>query len=178
MSVPGNPPPVQLFCGIIFSDPELMETIKIRLADLFGPADFQSAVFEFDHTRFYEKEMGAALKKIFVAYEKLIPPEDIVEAKRETNALELEYASADGARRVNIDPGYVSLISVVLATTKPAGHRVYLGRGIHGEAALGFAAKSFHPFERTYPDYRKDDYIEIFNELRKRYVKKLRLNIE
>jgi hypothetical protein len=155
-----------------------METVKARLAAIFGAMDFESEIFEFDHTHFYEKEMGAALKKIFVAYGKLIPPEDIAEVKHKTNALEAEYAAAGGARTVNLDPGYVSLISVVLPTTKPAGHRVYLGRGIHGEAALGFAAKTFHPFEWTYPDYRKPEYISIFNELRKRYVKKLRLNAE
>ena len=178
MGAPDTPPSVQLFCGIITSDIQLMEAIRARLADAFGPEDFQSVVFEFDHTKFYEKEMGGGLKKLFVAYEKLIPPEDIVDIKHKTNALESEYESEGGARTVNLDPGYVSLISVVLATTKPAGHRVYMGRGIHGEATMGFAAKTFHPFERTYPDYRKEEYIEFFNTLRKRYVKKLRLNIE
>jgi len=34
---------------------------------------------------------------------------------------------------VNIDPGYISLGKLVLASTKDHAHRLYLGEGVYGE---------------------------------------------
>jgi len=52
----------------------------------------------------------------------------LAEIKIETNALEERYLM-EGRRRVNIDPGYVALERLVLATGKNYVHRIYLSKG-------------------------------------------------
>jgi len=74
-------------------------------------------------------EMGKPLFRQFLSFEKLISPEQLVEIKLFTNQLEQESAE-QGRRRVNLDPGYLSLDHLVLATGKPCAHRIYLSQGI------------------------------------------------
>jgi hypothetical protein len=76
----------------------------------------------------------------------------------------------NGRRRVNIDPGYVADMKLVLATTKDAAQRVHLGRGIYAEATLHFVSGCFQAQPHTYPDYAADEAIAFFNEVRARYM--------
>lgn len=169
--------PVQLFCGAIFAPDMPLGGVKTALEAAFGPADFESAIFDFVFTDYYEKEMGAGLRKIFWAFERLIDPGEIVEAKLRTHEVEKKYAAGVGGaagRTVNLDPGYVALPKLVLASTKDYFHRVYLRDGIYAEVTLKYRKPSFEPLPWTYPDYRTPGYIEYFNRLRERYVEKLR----
>ena len=77
-------------------------------------------------------------------------------------------------RRVNLDPGYVSLSKMVLATTKDYSHRIYLGQGIYAEVTLHYRHGAFHPWEWTYPDYASQRYLDIFGHIRDIYVAQLR----
>lgn len=174
----GTPKPVQLFCGAIYNPAAPLDNVKADLEAGFGPADFVSPQFDFDKTSYYEEEMGAGLRKIFVAFEKLIPPEKIVDVKLATNGIEEKYHDgAGGGRLVNLDPGYLALAKMALATTKDNFHRLYLGRGIFAEVTLKFENGSFHPLPWTYPDYCSDGYIDYFNQLRDSYKQKLKYNI-
>jgi hypothetical protein len=91
-----------------------------------------------------------------------------------TNRLEKKYAAPDGNRRINIDPGYIRLEHVILATTKGYAHRPYLRGGIYADLTLIYRNKSFQPLEWTYPDYRQEEVIALFNQFRKRYLEDLR----
>ncbi|MCH6545716.1 MAG: DUF4416 family protein, partial [Deltaproteobacteria bacterium] len=65
----------------------------------------------------------------------------LAEIKISSQELESGYLWVKGGkkgRQVNIDPGYLAASKMVLATTKDASHRIYLGSGIYGEAALMF----------------------------------------
>ncbi|OGX43889.1 MAG: hypothetical protein A3G38_03040 [Omnitrophica WOR_2 bacterium RIFCSPLOWO2_12_FULL_51_8] len=82
--------------------------------------------------------------------------------------------AAEVSRRlVNIDPGYLDLAKLVLASTKDYRHRIYLERGIYVEITLFYQRKTFNPWEWTYPDYRSREYIEVFNRIREIYKKQL-----
>ncbi len=72
-------------------------------------------------------------------------------------------------RLINIDPGYVDLAKLVLASTKDYAHRIYLRKGIFAEITLSYRGNSFSPNDWTYPDYRSAEYIGIFNQIRKLY---------
>jgi len=82
--------------------------------------------------------------------------------------------SAERLRRVNIDPGYLDLSRLVLASTKDFSHRIYLNQGVYAETTLIFKAKTFQPLEWTYPDYRTSEYIEIFNQIREIYNQQIK----
>ena len=93
--------------------------------------------------------------------------------KRQTNELEWTLAREE-RRRVNVDPGYVSLGKVVLASTKDHAHRLYLGQGIYGEVTLTYQHGHFRPWPWTYPDYASDRYCTLFDEIRRHYRAQLR----
>ena len=59
-------------------------------------------------------------------------------------------------RRANIDPGLLSIESLVLATTKYAGHRVCIAPQLYAEVTLLYQRGRYRPLEWTYPDYQGD----------------------
>jgi len=173
MSIPSEPEKVKLTCSIFSSDKLLIGRARSELEQKFGPVDWMSPELFFNRTRYYEREMGWPLHRRFVSFRQLIEPDHIVETKLETNSLENKYRQ-DGKRRVNIDPGYISLERLVLATGKNYTHRIYLSRGIYADLTLVFKKGSFRPLEWTYRDYAKPEIISFFNELRDKYKKQLR----
>jgi hypothetical protein len=87
----------------------------------------------------------------------------------------LERALVQGeGRAVNIDPGYISLGKLVLASTKNHGHRLYVGQGVYAEVTLTYQRGRFRPWPWTYPDYGSEDYCAMFGEQRERYKAQLR----
>ena len=144
----------------------------MRLA--FGEMDFISQRFTFNFTEYYAKEMGKDLFRHFITFERLIPMPSLPDIKQATNRLEEQSASADGNRRVNIDPGYLCLGHVILGTTKSYVHRPYLREGIYADLTLIYRNKSFQSLAWTYPDYRQEEIISLFNQVRKRYAEVLR----
>jgi hypothetical protein len=179
MGATGNPRAVQMFCGIIFASAAPLGSVRSGLEAAFGPIDFESDIFDFNFTDYYEHEMGAGLRKVFFAFEELIPPDFIVDVKIGTNEIEKKHATmAAGVsnRTVNLDPGYMTQAKMVLATTKDFFHRVYISRGIYAEVTLQYKKPSFEPLPWTYPDYKTPEYINFLNRLRKRYCEKLKVD--
>ena len=162
-------PSVKLFVGFIFLDEAALAKAVLFLQRRFGTIDSRSPVFSFTHTRYYENEFGTGLKKQFISFRKLIDIEQLPAVKRMTNALETR-SGREGSRRVNIDPGYLTLSKVVLATTKDYAHRIYISGGIFAEVTLYYRGKTFTPYEWTYPDFRTDEYMDFFNRLRNLYA--------
>jgi hypothetical protein len=173
---PIEPPPVKLTVGLIFSRDAPVAALRQELEAAYGRVDCETGWLPFDATRYYEREMGPQLQRLFWSFESLIAPETLADIKRDTNALEQAYAVPDGQgwrRRANLDPGYVDLAKLVLATTKDRQHRLYLGRGIYAEVTLRFTGGRFVPWDWTYPDYRLPEYLAFFNAVRRRYREQL-----
>jgi hypothetical protein len=74
---------------------------------------------------------------------------------------------------LNIDPGLLSAERLVLATGKNYSHRIYLGQGIFGDLTLIYERGSFRPLAWTYPDYRQEEAIWMFNKIRERYLREI-----
>ena len=72
---------------------------------------------------------------------------------------------------MNIDPGYLTLFQLVLASAKPFSHRIYLDRGIWAEVTLLFRDGTFETLPWTYPDYKAN--IPLFNEWKKSLKRQL-----
>lgn len=158
-------PPVKLIVGLIFKEESRLSKAESALIRSFGRIDFQSSIMDFNYTDYYEKEFGKGLKRKIISFSKLVDPARITNIKIKTNKIE-ERLSNSKRRTVNIDPGYLDLSKLVLATTKDFAHRIYLNNGIYAEITLSYRGNTFRPCEWTYPDYRTAEYIKIFNQIR------------
>jgi len=163
--------PVKLFAAVTFcEDIDIMQFRKVNLSDIFKEEECTSGIFNFSSfTSYYEKEMGSHLKKFFIGYKELVEPDQLPVIKISTNQLEARFSS-EGKRRVNIDPGYLTLAKVVLATTKDFCHRLYLSDGIYGDVHLIYTNNDFIKQPWTYPDYQQDITRDFFINLRKSYA--------
>lgn len=165
-----SPKPVLLLIAISSRYDAALEWARERITTAFGPAGATSPAFDFTETDYYTSTMGTELKKQFIVSAAPIDPGDLSAIKRLTNEWEAEYTASAGhpePRPLNLDPGYLTLAKLVLASTKDHAHRIYLADGIYAEVTLSFRAKSWHAFDWTYPDYQRDDFQEFFTESRK-----------
>jgi hypothetical protein len=149
--------------------PEARAWARGRLIDHFGPIALQSDPFPFHQTCYYEPTMGSGLRKEFLVFQRLTPPDALATMKRFTIDLETELAASahfPETRPLNLDPGLLTLGKFLLATTKDQAHRIYLGRGIFAEVTLRFHEHTFEPWPWTYADYREPGVIEFLNRAR------------
>jgi len=170
------PAPVRLIVGLLADNPERARGAMELLAQEFGPVDLELPPFPFLFTNYYRDELGDTPVRAFVAFEKLIARESIVDIKRWTNQLELRWAeenNSPGKRPVNLDPGYMTLGQFFLATTKDQRQRVYVRDGIFVEPTLFFQGGHFHAFDWTYRDYQSGEYIAYFEKVRQRLAYQL-----
>jgi hypothetical protein len=117
--------------------------------------------------------MGKNLMRTFILFGVPIDRESLPDIKVITNEIEQSFTS-DGKRTVNIDPGYVALEHVILATTKGYAHRVHLKNGIYADLTLMYRNGTYRPLEWTYPDYAEADTISLFLRWREHYKKVLK----
>jgi hypothetical protein len=175
MSKPGPADPVRLLASVLASEAVMMNRALMSLSALCGSFDFISALMPFDYTDYYTTEMGSPLLRRFVFFETLIGPETLPDVKIVTNSIEESLTGRNGRRQVNIDPGYIALAHLILATGKGYTHRPYLRDGIYADLTLIFRDRSFHPLPWTYPDYLDEKMIELFNRIREKYVIQLKM---
>jgi hypothetical protein len=166
-----KPLPVKLFCGILSSEPAIINESTDLINAVYGPIDFETEVLPWDTTDYYRDEMGTDILRKFLFFKKLIAPDCLAAVKVFTNDIEERLADRTPSglrRRVNLDPGYVTEAKVVLATTKDFSHRVYIGENIYAEATLRYSnkEKSFVSCDHTYFDFRTEQYKTMFNTAR------------
>jgi hypothetical protein len=173
MGTAQEPQPVKLIASLLTGKTDLLTKTKVQLVRIWGAIDFESELLSFDHTEYYTPEFGAGLRRQIVTFETLVDPGHLPTIKHQANDLEWSLAR-DGKRQVNIDPGYVSLGKMVLASTKDHAHRLYLEQGIYGEGTLTYQKGCFRPWPWTYPDYASERYCTLFDAIRERYRQQLR----
>jgi len=149
---------------------------RVELERHFGPVAFSSLFYDFNHTAYYEREMGPGLRKHFLAFQTLIKPNWLPTAK--LLAIEIERQCAclgqfPEARPLNIDPGLLTLGKFVLATAKDQAHRIYLGEGVFAEVSLRFEHGNYVPWPLTYADYRQPCVLEFMKQARTLYRERL-----
>lgn len=170
-------PPVKYFMGFIYLRDMDFEKILGRVSPFYGPFDLVSDAVPFTFTDYYIKEMGDNLLRRFASLERLMDPALLPDMKHATNLIEDEMGApreGEMRRTVNLDPGYVEMGKMILATTKNQKHRIYLRSGIFAEVTLFWSKGAFHPFEWTYPDYRTDFAGDYLRKVMERYREQLR----
>jgi len=168
-----KPQKVKLIVGMISTKNGPFFKTERLLVKKFGPIDLKSNAIAFSYTKYYEKEIGKNLKRKFLSFKKLIDPSKLGSIKNFTIQIEKKLSRKNGSRRINLDPGYITLSNLILATTKDFSHRIYLGKGIFAEVTLLFQNSAYRSLEWTYPDYKTKKYQNFLVKVRKVYKNQL-----
>jgi len=157
-----------MLMGVLSKERKLL-TVEMKSIKEFGRALITSPVMDFDYTDYYTKSMGSPLFRRFYLYPAGFAMSSLPDIKARTNAIE-EEASATldlGVKRpLNLDPGYLTLSKLVLASTKDFAHRIYLRDGLYAEITLHFRKGTYQAWPWTFPDYASAEYIGFFNRVR------------
>ncbi|MUM76240.1 DUF4416 family protein [Pseudodesulfovibrio sp. F-1] len=173
MSTPKIPPPGLLIMSVLSARwnevwPGLLGELETR----FGPAGHVSELFPFDQTGYYDEELGTPIGRRLLAFDALRPLDELARIKLDTNAIEAAHAA--GTRRCfNLDPGFLTLERLVLATGKNFSHRIYLGQGIWADLTLIWQRGRWSDFPWTFPDYAGPEMKSRLTKLRQLYKTKL-----
>ncbi len=157
-----------LFSGFISSDLDLIEKANRRFCDKFSCAvSFESPVWDFSkRTGYYNREMGENLLRKFYVYDLFCEINVLIDAKILSNNLESLF-SEGRCRKVNIDPGWIAMPKLVLASAKNFSHRIHLGKGIYVELTMYYKEDDWQSLPWTYPDFNSD-YRNWFKSVRKK----------
>ena len=165
--------PEKLIIAVLISKREMLDKLVSILKDNFGPVDYKSKLLEFTYTDYYNLEMGSKIERFFLSFQNLIDPVNLPDIKILTNTIENSFL-IDQHRKVNLDPGMLSVKRFILATSKDNGHRIPLQKGIYGEVTLLFINKKFQALPWTYIDYQTEEYSKILKEIRIIYKNNLK----
>jgi hypothetical protein len=170
-----QPQPVLFFVAVFSSIDAAFTWAKQRTEELFGAIELESEQFPFEKfTGYYAPTMGEKLPKQLWAFRHLIDPSELPKIKRLTNELEEEFKTITEQKNIerplNLDPGYVDLGKLILASTKDHAHRIYLSDGIFAETTLIYAQKHWKTLPWSYPDYQSEGYQHFLNRCRE-YLK-------
>lgn len=166
----------KLFCALLYTEDLSLREVLGALQAEWGEIEFLGPQWPFSHTSYYHSEMGALLFRRFLTFEKPREQDALPRLKWKAKEMESLFARPDGRRRVNIDPGLFLPDKLVLASTKPAAHRPYLGHGIYADLTLLFHDGSYQALPWTYRDYASEEGRSLFNALRLRYRMQKRLS--
>ncbi|HZJ87850.1 MAG TPA: DUF4416 family protein [Sphaerochaeta sp.] len=158
--------PGYLIIGLLYRDQEVLAQVLKELEQHYGPIAEHSESGVFTPTSYYNEELGGVPQRLFVRFAELVDPSTIAAIKRESNSIEDRWSLDDGRRQINIDPGILSLNSVILATAKGRTHRVPLSQGIWADLTLHWCKGEFIPLEWTYADYRDSATRALFTRWR------------
>jgi len=177
MGTPRDPKPAKYFVGLLSGDSDLLDSVEEDLTAMLGAIDDRSETLPWNLSTFYQDEMGTGLLRRFVSFRPLVSPGGLADIKLQTHEVEIRYKTSTaqgGGRRINIDPGYLDSGKIVLASTKDAGHRIYLKSGIYAETTLLYYHGAFQATPRTYPDYLWAETLSFLISLRWRYLDQLK----
>jgi hypothetical protein len=178
--------PEKLVAGLLLAREIRAADVFARLEEVWGRIDHLSPASDFPFTDYYAGEMGGGLRRYYLSFETLQDPGLLADFKLKSNSIEEEWRAAPDSpgggeagpprtaekppgRRINLDPGLLTLGHLILASTKPADHRVALSRGVYAELTLVYRRGTFEPLPWTYPDFRAPAAVTALSAMRAIY---------
>ena len=189
-----KPPPCVRFAAAFSHEDRILKLVWDRLESHWGKIATLSPAFDFIESPYYHKTMYLApandtppiLRKQMAVFADPYDPQslalDKVDSNRWEEAWTAELLPADALvrenpltkRLVKIDPGYLSMTKLVLASTKNREHRIYLQGGIYAEVTLAFRDQAWMSMPWTYADYQRSDVLEFLIQARKGFMQSVR----
>ncbi len=160
-----SPQKVVYFSAIMYSADllDMGDPLDI-FTNAFGKVSVISEKFIFNYTQYYAPEMGKELYKFFVGTEVVDSPGLLPVFKHKAIEIENKF-SVNNNRTINIDPGYMAVEKVVVASTKNFTHRIYIGDNIYGDLQLMRQKGRLTAMPWTYEDYTRIETINFFDKL-------------
>jgi hypothetical protein len=159
--------------SVLTAHPQALTHVKDQLAEEMGPVEEEVGPLGFAFTSYYERELGAGIRRWIWSFSELVDRSELAAIKCFTNDVERAHLN-QGRRRLNLDPGLLTLGNFVLATGKDRAHRVYLRSGIFADLTLVYRGGRYRPLDWTYPDYAGKEITDILARLRETYKCKLK----
>ncbi len=97
-----------LFLGVLAASENLLNEALNSLIERYGPIKKRSEATPFIFTDYYNEEMGGVPLRSYHIFEEAVDPSRLAEIKTTTNEVEHAF-SIEGKRRVNLDPGLLTL---------------------------------------------------------------------
>lgn len=191
MGLVKQPPPSVRFAAVFSHSPEVLARVWPRLEAAWGPLAVLGTAFHFVESEYYLKTMCPGTTQLFKQLAVFAEPYDpghLSQDKLQSNRWEEEWGEEWGwgeslvdsgvvadrsLRLVNIDPGYMSMTKLVLASTKNREHRLYLQSGIYAEVTLAYRDQRWQAFPWTYADYQRPDVLEYLARAREWFTRKV-----
>lgn len=168
-----EPGPALLVCSLLSARmAECADRFRSALEERFGPLAYESGDLPFDHTHYYDRELGTPILRRFLAFDRLVPMNALPGAKHFCVGLEREHMDKE-RRLANLDPGLITPERLVLATGKNFTHRVYLDRGVWADLTLIWTGGNWLVLPWTFPDYASAPVREHLTALRRICLDKL-----
>ncbi len=158
---------VKPIIAILTSNEKLRSDAIVDLEQSIGSVDFIGSAHPFIHTEYYEPEMGADLKRNIISFNLTIEAYELANIKNKTCEIEEKFKT-NGNRNINIDPGYLSLHQVVLASNKGGGHMLMISKNVYVDFLLWYN-KGWQSLPWTYPDFKDRTYFDEFEKIRKMF---------
>ena len=155
-----------LLFALMWKNEENLKIVENHLQKFYGKFIKETNPFKLPYSKYYIKEMGSPLYKKFVATDYITEQTNLANIKKHCMFIEDKYRN-QGKRTVNIDPIFLDMEKVLVATKKYRGNRIQIDKDLYLEIELWFHNGSFQPFLWTYLDYKEN--IPFFNEIRKTF---------
>ncbi len=144
--------PVLPFAGFLYIENDILLNAIELLQRVIPKLECSSPAIPFNYSDYYNKELGGCPSRIWIASSETADPSLLADWKIASNEIEAKLATSEG-RRINIDPGFIGLSKVVLASCKDHPQRVPLRGGIYAEIELIFRLEGWKNTDWTYRDY-------------------------
>lgn len=165
--------PVLPFIGVLYTHEEMLHKAIRRMERVIPSLVRRSNPILFDYTDYYNKEIIGNIMRIWIASEKLADASKLADWKIISNAIEREFSMPTG-RTINIDPGFIGLSKIVLASCKDHPQRIPLKDGIYAEIELTFRHEEWIDTPWTYRDYSDFPAKKFFTEQRNHLLELVR----
>jgi hypothetical protein len=141
--------PIAPFFGILFIEKNILDNALAMCENIISPLDIKCEPIPFSYSDYYEKEMGKGIMRMWIGSSEPADPSGLADWKFATDKIERELA-VNGKRAINLDPGFVGLSKVVLASLKDHPQRLPIERGCYGEIELIFQNMQWQNVPWTY----------------------------
>jgi hypothetical protein len=183
-----KPPPCVRFAAVFSAEDRFLKLVWDRLESQWGKIASLGPIVDFIESPYYLKTMylgsptdqTPSLRKQMALFADPYDPGRLADDKLDANRWEDTWTAQwvtqntqSPLRLVNIDPGYLSMTKLVLASTKNREHRIYLRDGIYADVTLAFRDQVWMAMPWTYADYQRSDVIEFLTYARKRFTQSI-----